>query len=183
MRGKAGDGEPNPDSDLRDELQSMEARVRKLRETRNSLRDQGKAVAQKRDAVQEQYREHRTKLDLVKSELDAIHAERNAHKAKRDAINTQLKELFSQARGRRSERGEKKSATAEYSQLMTEINSLEDKFQTTSSSTKKEKETMERIKRMKRRAEELEPDVTKFEMVNVDPVSYTHLTLPTIYSV
>ena len=49
-----------------------------------------------------------------------------------------------------SEQGEKKSATAEYSHLLNEINNLEEKFQTTSSSTKKEKETMERIKRMKK---------------------------------
>ena len=70
--------------------------------------------------------------------------------------------------GVRGEQGEKKSATAEYSHLLNEINNLEEKFQTTSSSTKKEKETMERIKRMKKRAEELEPEVAKFEMVSVD---------------
>ena len=51
MRGKPSDGETNPDADLREELQSMEAKVRKMRETRNSLREQGKAIAKKRDAV------------------------------------------------------------------------------------------------------------------------------------
>ena len=168
MRGLRGDDEKKPDSGLREELQTMEAKVRKMRETRNSLREQGKALAKKRDAVQEQYREHRDKLKLVKSELDAIHAERNLHKAKRDAVNAQLKELFGQAKGRRSEAGAKKSATAEYSQLMNEIKNLDEQFQTTSSSTKKEKETMERIKRMKRRAEELAPEVEKFELVSVD---------------
>jgi uncharacterized coiled-coil DUF342 family protein len=146
----------------------MEARVRKMRDNRNNLRDQGKAMAQKRNAVQDQYKEHREKLDLIKAELDAIHAERNAHRAKRDAVNAQLRDLFSQARGRRGEKGEKKSATAEYAQLVSQINNLEEQFQTTSSSTKKEKETMERIKRMKRRAGELEPEVAKFEMVSVD---------------
>ena len=77
MRGKPSDGETNPDADLREELQSMEAKVRKMRETRNSLREQGKAIAKKRDAVQDQYKEHREKLTLMKAELDAIHAERN----------------------------------------------------------------------------------------------------------
>jgi uncharacterized coiled-coil DUF342 family protein len=139
-----------------------------MRENRNSHREQGKAIAQKRNAVQEQYREHKKKLDLMKAELDAIHGERNLHKAKRDTIQAQLRELIGQAKGRRNEKGEKKSATAEFSHLMNEIKTLEDKFQTTSSSTKKEKETMERIKRMKRRVEELEPDVVKFEMVSVD---------------
>lgn len=168
MRGFKSDDEKKPDAGLRDELQTMEARVRKMRENRNSNREQGKAMAQKRDGVQEQYREHRDKLKLVKTELDAIHAERNLHKAKRDAVNAQLKDLFGQVKGRRSEAGGKKSATAEYSQLMNEIKNLDEKFQTTSSSTKKEKETMERMKRMKRRVEELEPEVAKFELVSVD---------------
>ncbi|RJU88098.1 MAG: hypothetical protein DWC05_01440 [Candidatus Poseidoniales archaeon] len=168
MRGMPKDAEKSPDAELREELSSMEARVRKMRDNRNNLRDQGKAMAQKRNAVQDQYKEHREKLDLIKAELDAIHAERNAHRAKRDAVNAQLRDLFSQARGRRGEKGEKKSATAEYAQLVSQINNLEEQFQTTSSSTKKEKETMERIKRMKRRAEELEPEVAKFEMVSVD---------------
>jgi uncharacterized coiled-coil DUF342 family protein len=51
---------------------------------------------------------------------------------------------------------------------MSQINNLEEQFETTSSSTKKEKETMERIKRMKNRVRELEPEVEKFEMVAVD---------------
>ena len=168
MRGIPNDAEKNPDAELREELSSMEARVRKMRDNRNNLRDQGKAMAKKRNAVQEQYKEHREKLDLIKAELDAIHAERNAHRAKRDAVNAQLRDLFAQAKGRRGEQGEKKSATAEYAQLVNQINNLEEQFQTTSSSTKKEKETMERIKRMKRRAGELEPEVAKFEMVSVD---------------
>ena len=168
MRGMPGDENKSQDAELREELQTMEARVRKMREARNSLREQGKAIAQKRNAVQDQYKEHRGKLDEMKAELDAIHAERNMFKAKRDAINAQLRDLFAQAKGRRGEQGEKKSATAEYSHLLNEINNLEEKFQTTSSSTKKEKETMERIKRMKKRAEELEPEVAKFEMVSVD---------------
>ena len=46
MRGMPSDENKSPDADLRDELRNMEARVRKLRDTRNSLRDQGKAVAQ-----------------------------------------------------------------------------------------------------------------------------------------
>ena len=168
MRGRPDDAEKNPDAQLLEELSGMEARVRKMRENRNSLRDQGKAMAKKRNTVQDQYKEHREKLDGIKAELDAIHAERNMYKAKRDAVNAQLRDLFAQVKGRRGEHGEKKSATAEYSQLLSQINNLEEQFQTTSSSTKKEKETMERIKRMKRRADELEPEVAKFEMVSVD---------------
>ena len=139
MRGMPKDAEKNPDADKLAELRDMEAKVRRMRDNRNSLRDQGKAMAKKRNAVQDQYKEHREKLTLMKAELDAIHAERNMHRAKRDAVNEQLRDLFAQVKGRRGEHGEKKSATAEYSQLLSQINNLEEQFQTTSSSTKKEK--------------------------------------------
>ena len=161
------DAEPNPDADKLSELRDMEAKVRRLASAKQSSRPrQGDGAKAQRcsGSIQGTPRE----ADLMKSELDAIHAERNAHKAKRDAINQQLRDLFSQAKGRRGEHGEKKSATAEYSHLISQINNHEEKFQTTSSSTKKEKETMEQIKRMKRRADELEPEVAKFEMVSVD---------------
>jgi len=168
MVGLPQEADSKPDAELKEQLQAMEAKVRKMRETRNNLREQGRAIAKKRDGIQSEYKEHRGKLDDMKAELDAIHAERNLYRAKRDAIQSQLRELITQAKGRRNEKGEKKSATAEYSQLLNEINALEERFQTTSSSTKKEKETMERIKRMKRRVGELEPEVEKFEMVAVD---------------
>ena len=49
MRGIKDDATPNPDSELRDELQAMEARVRKLRDTRNGYSDQ--AVQQQISAM------------------------------------------------------------------------------------------------------------------------------------
>ena len=78
MRGMPNDAEKSPDAELREELSSMEARVRKMRDNRNSMREQGKAMAKKRNAVQDQYKEHREKLDLMKAELDAIHADVSA---------------------------------------------------------------------------------------------------------
>jgi len=61
MRGRPDDGTPNPDAELREELQGMEARVRKMRNTRNSFSEQARAVADKRNAVQGQYKEHKEK--------------------------------------------------------------------------------------------------------------------------
>ena len=51
MRGMPKDAEKNPDADKLSELRDMEGKVRRLRETRNNLRDQGKAMAQKRNAL------------------------------------------------------------------------------------------------------------------------------------
>ena len=45
MRGRPDDGTPNPDAELREELQGMEARVRKMRNTRNSFSEQARTVA------------------------------------------------------------------------------------------------------------------------------------------
>ena len=75
MRGMPNDAEKNPDADKLAELRDMEAKVRRMRDNRNSFRDQGKAMAKKRNAVQDQYKEHREKLDGMKAELDAIHTD------------------------------------------------------------------------------------------------------------
>ena len=54
MRGMKDDATPSPDGELKDELQAMEARVRKLRDTRNAFSDQARASAEKRNAIQGQ---------------------------------------------------------------------------------------------------------------------------------
>ena len=68
---------PRPDADLRDHLHQMEAKVRKLRESRNNHNEQGKRFAEQRNAIQSQYKEHREKLDLSIAEVKAIRAEQN----------------------------------------------------------------------------------------------------------
>ena len=75
MRGKFGEGEEKPDSDLREQLHAMESRVRKMREVRNNFNDQAKVAADKRNSVQSQYKEHKEKIDLVLAEVKAIRAE------------------------------------------------------------------------------------------------------------
>ena len=140
MRGMKDDATPNPDSDLKDELQAMEARVRKLRDTRNAYSDQARTAADKRNSIQGQYKEHREKVDLVLAEVKAIRAEIKMHKEKRNAIQAQLRDIIGQAKGQRKEKGDKKSATAEYAQLKQEVASLEKTFETSSVGQKKEKE-------------------------------------------
>jgi len=168
MRGRPDDGTPNPDAELREELQGMEARVRKMRNTRNSFSEQARAVADKRNAVQGQYKEHKEKLDLVVTEIKAIRSEIKMFKEKRNALQQQARDLINQAKGRRDEKGSKKSATAEYAKLRHEVQSLEKTFETSSVGQKKEKEMIKKIKEMKIRIKELAPEVTQFEMINVD---------------
>ena len=168
MRGRPDEATPSQDSELQDELQGMEARVRKMRNTRNSFSDQARTVADKRNAVQGQYKEHRDKIDLVLTEMKAIRLEIKMFKEKRNALQQQLREIINQAKGRRNEKGEKKSATAEYATLRHEVQSLETTFETSSVSQKKEKEMIKQIKEMSLRIKELAPEVTHFELIKVD---------------
>jgi uncharacterized coiled-coil DUF342 family protein len=168
MRGKFGDGEEKPDSDLHERLHAMETKVRRMREIRNSFNDQARVSADKRNSVQSQYKEHKEKIDLLLAEVKVIRSEIKLFKEKRNAIQSQLRDLITQIKGRRTEHGEKRSATAEYAQLKQEVDALEKKFETSSVGIKKEKEMVENIKRFSRRLEELEPEVVKFELVSVD---------------
>ena len=168
MRGMKDDAEEKPDMELREELQTMEAKVRKLRETRNSFSDSAKQTADKRNAIQEQFKEHREKSALVLSEVKVIRAEIKFFKEKRNAIQDQIRQLISQVKGRRGEKNEKRSATAEFAQLKQEDDNLERTFETSSVGAKKEKEMMASIKLKNRRIAELEPDVTQFDLVSID---------------
>ena len=77
------DEQPRPDSDLRDHLHQMEAKVRKLRESRNGHNEQAKRFADQRNAIQAQYKEHREKVDVALAEVKAIRTEGNVHKERR----------------------------------------------------------------------------------------------------
>ena len=161
--------EPLPDSDLRDHLHQMEAKVRKLREGRNSHNEQAKRFADQRNAIQAQYKEHREKIDLSLAEVKAIRSEGNIHKERRNAIQAQIRDLIGQSKSQRGDEKDGKSATFEFNKLSSEVDNLELIFETQGGmSPKKEKETMEKIKNMRRRIRELEPEVTKMAVIKVD---------------
>jgi uncharacterized coiled-coil DUF342 family protein len=161
--------ENRPDTDLRDHLHQMEARVRKLRDARNNHNEQGKRFAEQRNAIQAQYKEHREKLDMSVAEVKAIRAEQNLHKKRRDAIQAQIRDLIGQAKAQRGDRNDKKSASFEFNKLASEVDNLEKTYETRGGmSSKKEKETMEKIKNMRRRMKELEPEVEKLQLIKVD---------------
>ena len=164
-----GNEETRPDNDLRDHLHQMEAKVRKLRDSRNNHNEQAKRFAEQRNAIQSQYKEHREKLDLSVAEVKAIRAEQNVHKKRRDAIQAQIRDLIGQAKAQRGDKDEKKSASFEFNKLSSEVDNMEKVFETRGGmSSKKVKETMEKIKVMRRRMKELEPEVEKLQLIKVD---------------
>jgi uncharacterized coiled-coil DUF342 family protein len=161
--------ETRPDDDLRDHLHQMEAKVRKLRDGRNNHNDQAKRFAEQRNAIQAQYKEHREKVDLAVAEVKAIRAEQNIHKERRNAIQEQIRDLIGQAKAQRGDKDQKKSASFEFNKLSSEVDNMEKIFETRGGmSSKKEKETMETIKLMRRRMKELEPEVSKLQLIKVD---------------
>ncbi len=161
--------ESRPDTDLRDHLHQMEAKVRKLRDSRNNHNEQAKRFAEQRNAIQGQYKEHREKLDLSVAEVKAIRAEQNLHKKRRDAIQAQIRDLIGQVKAQRGDRDEKKSASFEFNKLSSEVDNMEKVYETRGGmSSKKEKETMEKLKNMRRRMKELEPEVEKLQLIKVD---------------
>lgn len=168
MRGRLNEAEEKPDRELREKLHAMESKVRKMRETRNNFNAQARVSAEKRNSVQAQYKEHRTKIELFVTEMRAMRAEIRSFKEKRNAIQSQMRDLISQIKGRRKDHSDKKSVTAEYAELKQQVDALEVKFETSSVGIKKEKEMVEKIKRFSKRIEELEPEVTQFQMVKVD---------------
>ena len=161
--------ETSPDVDLKDHLHQMEAKVRKLRDGRNNHNEQAKRFAEQRNAIQSQYKEHREKVDLAVAEVKAIRAEQNIHKERRNAIQAQIRDLIGQAKAQRGSKDEKKSATFEFNKLASEVDNMEKVFETRGGmSSKKEKETMDKLKVMRRRMKELEPEVAELQLIKVD---------------
>ncbi len=161
--------ETRPDSDLRDHLHQMESKVRKLRDGRNNHNEQAKRFADQRNAIQTQYSEHREKVDLAVAEVKVIRAEQNLHKERRNAIQAQIRDLIGQAKSQRGSKDEKKSASFEFNKLSSEVSNMEKVFETRGGmSAKKEKETMNLLKVMRRRMKELEPEVKELQLIKVD---------------
>ncbi|MDP6869395.1 MAG: hypothetical protein QGI21_01310 [Candidatus Poseidoniaceae archaeon] len=166
----AGSGEDTiPDVDLRDHLHQMESKVRKLRDARGAHNEQAKRFADQRNSIQSQYKEHREKVDFALAEVKAVRAEQNLHKERRDAIQAQIRDLIGQAKSQRGDADTKKSATFEFNKLSSEVDTMERIYETRGGmSPKKEKETIEKIKNMRRRMKELEPEIAELQMIKVD---------------
>ncbi|MBS73825.1 MAG: hypothetical protein CMA91_06240 [Euryarchaeota archaeon] len=161
--------ETQNNTELRDHLHQMEAKVRKLRESRNNHNDQANRFADQRNAIQGQYKEHKEKLDLAIAEVRAVRAEQNVHKERRDAVQAQIRDLIGVSKSRRGDQNNKNNASIEFNKLSSEVTSLERIFETKGGmSPKKEKETMEKIKQMRRKMAELEPLVAELQLIKVD---------------
>ena len=89
------------DADLRDQLKSMEAKLRRLRDIRQQHNDAGKRNADSRNSIQKEYKKLREEIDLKLAENKEIRNKAKAHQARRNAIQQQIRELIGQAKNSR----------------------------------------------------------------------------------
>ena len=122
--------EVGPDADLRDLLNEMETKVRKLRDVRNNFNEVAKRNADQRNSIQDKYKEHRTALDEKLEERKAVRELINQHKERRNAMQAQLRDLYSQQKGNRKDSKDKGSIVGEYNKIMAEVSMLEQLFET-----------------------------------------------------
>lgn len=166
---KGQEEEVGPDADLRDRLNAMETKVRKMRDVRNNFNEAGKRYADQRNAIQAHYKEHRISLDEKLEERKAVRELIDQHKERRNAMQAQLRELYAQQSGNRSNSKKEGSVVGEYNKIMSEVAMLEQTFETGGTLTPaKEKNMIKAIKELRRRQKELEPSIKKVEMVKVD---------------
>ena len=112
------------DADLRDQLKSMEARLRRLRDIRQQHNDASKRNADARNSIQKEYKKLREEIDQLLTENKEIRNKAKSHQARRDAIQQQIRELIGQSKNSRGGKG-KKSPIFELSEIQSQIDKLE----------------------------------------------------------
>jgi uncharacterized coiled-coil DUF342 family protein len=155
------------DADLRDQLKSMEAKLSRLRDLRQSHNDAGKRHAEARNAVQKEYKKLREELDEKLVESKELRNRAKVHQARRDACQEQVRELIGRARDSRGEKGEK-SPILELAELQGMIDKLETMIETTGMLIEKENKIVKLVKKHNERKRELEPLVDEAMRIKVD---------------
>ena len=156
------------DADLRDQLKSMESRLRRLREIRKQHGDAAKRQADSRNSVQAEYKKLRTEIDEKLVVNKEIRAKAKGHQARRDALQQQVRELIGQAKNSRSQKG-KKSPILELSEVQAQIEKLETMLETDGSiDLMKENKMLKLVKKHILRKRELEPLVEEEMRIKID---------------
>ncbi|MBG17074.1 MAG: hypothetical protein CMB77_01790 [Euryarchaeota archaeon] len=155
--------------ELRHRLQSMELKLKRLRDLRDQHNDSAKRAADQRDMVQEAYKELKQRIDEGVEKRTAIRDEINEHRSRRDLLNEQAEELRARSRGKKGSKRTGMSATAEYNDLRAKIQQIGAEVETAGTLTlEKEKNAIDRMRRMKQRVAELEPLVSEHSKLEVD---------------
>ena len=161
------EGTISGDADLRDQLKSMESKLRRLRDIRQQHNEAGKRSADSRNSIQKEYKKLREEIDVKLTENKEIRNKAKTHQARRDAIQQQVRELIGQAKNSRGGKG-KKSPILELSEIQSQIDKLETMLETTGMTLDKENKVLKLVKKHSNRKKELEPLVAEELRIKVD---------------
>ena len=162
------EADSDPESvDAQERLRSMEARMRRLSETRRSHNESARANADKRDGVQTQYGELREEIKSILDEQKEVRIKAKVHQARRDAIQEQLRNLFS--RSKQTKSNQEKSVILQLSENRDLAEKLEKRLEIDGTlSLDAENKIHRQLKNIHSKIKELEPQVQEELRIKID---------------
>ena len=163
------DEQQNPEDDLRTRLHAMETKLRRMKEQRNSFNEDARRAADSRNALQEQSKEIRESIKEKLDEQKKVRDQAQICKAKRDEIQNQIRELINQNKGKRSDAKESKSVIFQLSEIINEIEKIENTMMTDGRLIlETENKLLKKLKILINKRNKLMPSVEEFELINID---------------
>ena len=129
----AGLNERQPDAekdDLKDTLNTMESKIRRMRDQRSNHNKSARRFADQRDTIQAEYKELKSKLDEGLNKIREKKKEANSFRVRRDTAQEQLRVLFARAKSGHVDKRKSKNITAEFNKLNSTIAELEKQIET-----------------------------------------------------
>tara|TARA_B100000029_G_scaffold409554_1_gene411163 strand:- start:1440 stop:2450 length:1011 start_codon:yes stop_codon:yes gene_type:complete len=162
------ESEEDPEGDeVKERLQNMETKMRKLSDQRRSHNESARAHADQRDAIQKQYSELREEIKEILESQKEVRKKAKIHQARRDAIQEQLRNLFSRSKSSKS--GREKSVILQLSEKSAEVEKLEERLVIDGTLTlDKENRLHKKLKSLKTEIKQLEPLVEEEMRIKID---------------
>ena len=157
------------EEDLRNRLNAMETKLKRMRDQRNNFTENARRAADSRNSMQDQGKEIRTKIKEYLDQQKEIRNRAKEHQLKRDALQNQIRELISQKRGKKESSKGNKSAIVELSETVAEIERIERQLMTDGTiSLKKENSLLKFLKKLIVKRDELTPLASELNLLNID---------------
>ncbi|MFL2974233.1 MAG: hypothetical protein ACJZ4F_04605 [Candidatus Thalassarchaeaceae archaeon] len=157
------------EEDLRNRLNGMETKLKRMRHQRNSFTETARRAADSRNSIQDQGKELREKIKQHLEEQKAIRIKAKEHQLRRDSLQSQIRELINQKRGKRESSKDTKSSIVELSETIGEIERIERQLMTDGTiSLKKENSLLKFLKKLIIKRDELIPLASEFNLLNID---------------
>ena len=159
------DEETRADSDLRDHLHQMEARLENY-VMQEIITMSKQSDLQSKETQSKVSTKSTEKIRSIVSRSKGCAREMDVHKKRRDAIQAQIRDLIGQAKAQRGNRDDKKSAWNSTNYPAKSITWR--KFETRGGMSSKKEKKPWRKSRTCERMKELEPEVEKLQLIKVD---------------